>query len=54
MMFGYMGIQSIAFFINCFMKIGWNYLYKVILSFFQQRIEALSKDEEFLNGNFGK
>lgn len=34
MMMGYMGIESIGFFIDCLLKAGWNYFYKIVLSFF--------------------
>lgn len=50
MMFGYMGIESIAFFVDCSLKKGWNYLYKIILSYFEHRVEAIGRDELFLSG----
>lgn len=50
MMFGYMGIESIAFFIDCFMKMGWKYIYKVILSYFEHRTDALGRNQLFLTG----
>lgn len=34
MMMGYMGIESIGFFVDCLLKAGWNYFYKIVLSFF--------------------
>ena len=34
LMMGYMGIDSIAFFIDCLLKRGWNYVYKLMLSYF--------------------
>ena len=49
-MFGYMGIESIAFFIDCFLKKGWNYLYKIILSFFEHRTDTIGRNELFLSG----
>ncbi len=54
MMFGYMGIQSIAFFVDCFIKMKWKYIYKIILSFFQHRTDALGKNELFLMGSAKK
>lgn len=54
MMFGYMGIQSIAFFIDCFMKMKWRYLYKVILSYFEKCTDELGKNELFLTGSAKK
>jgi hypothetical protein len=44
MMMGYMGVDSILFFVDCFMKMGWKYLYKVILSYFEHRTEALARN----------
>jgi hypothetical protein len=46
-MMGYMGIDSIAFFVDCLLKTGWNYVYKVVLSFFEKRMEKMEKDEVF-------
>ena len=43
-MFGYMGIESIAFFTDCFLKKGWNYLYKIILSFFEHRTDSIGRN----------
>jgi hypothetical protein len=34
MMFGYMGIESIGFFLDCFRKSGWDFLFRIILSYF--------------------
>lgn len=47
LMMGYMGIDSIAFFLDCLLKAGWNYVYKVILSFFEKRMEKMENDELF-------
>lgn len=32
-MMGYMGIESIAFYIDCLLKKGWTYVYQVTLSY---------------------
>jgi len=32
-MFGYMGIECIGFFIDCFRKSGWNFFIKIMLSY---------------------
>lgn len=50
MMFGYMGIDSIAFFVDCFRKSGWDYLIKLILSYFEARTKDISKRDKFLQG----
>jgi hypothetical protein len=34
MMMGYMGVDSIAFFIDCLLKRGWSFFHKVALSYF--------------------
>ncbi len=44
LMMGYMGIDSIAFFIDCLLKLGWNYVYKLILSYFEKRMEKMNSD----------
>lgn len=47
MMMGYMGIDTIAFFIDCLLKRSWEYLYKVVLSYFEKRMEKMEHDELF-------
>lgn len=54
MMFGYMGVQTIGFFLDCFRKAGWPYLYKLILSYFEQRTIFISKDPNFCNNSLTK
>jgi hypothetical protein len=46
-MIGYIGIESIGFFIDCLLKAGWNYVYKVFLSYFEKRMEKMENDEIF-------
>ena len=47
LMMGYMGIESIAFFADCLLKAGWTYVYKVVLSYFEKRMEKMENDELF-------
>lgn len=54
MMFGYMGIESIGFFLDCFLKSGWEYLYKVCLSYFEHRINEIRRSQEFLSGSMSR
>jgi hypothetical protein len=50
MMFGYVGIESIAFLLDCFKKSGWDFIYKVMLSYFEHRACHIKKNIGFLTG----
>lgn len=47
MMMGYMGIESIGFYIDCILKKGWTYVEKIVLSYFEKRMERMEHDELF-------
>jgi hypothetical protein len=47
MMMGYMGIESIGFYIDCLLKRGWSYVVKIVLSYFEKRVERMEHDEIF-------
>ena len=40
-----MGIESVGFFIDCLFKAGWGYVYKVVLSYFEKRMEKMENEE---------
>ncbi len=48
---GYMGVDKIGFFINCLIKKGWNYVYKIVLSYFEKRMEVIQTDDMFITIN---
>ena len=50
MMFGYMGIKFIGFFIGSISKMGWKYVYQVILSYFDERLKKIKTQESFISG----
>lgn len=53
-MFGYMGIESIGFFLDCFRKVSWDYLIKIMLSYFSFRTSEIKKDACFQKGAMSK
>ena len=38
LMMGFMNIEAIGFFADCLIRVGWNYVYKIILSFFDKKL----------------
>jgi len=50
MLFGYMGCTFIAYFLAGFMKSKWNYLFQMILRYFESLYKKIQLETTFMSG----
>ncbi len=42
-MCGYMNLQNLGFYVSSIIRFGWNFVYKVILSYLQKRLDFIER-----------